>query len=96
MKIPRNLFAQFGAMLIILKNQISLYKSSVFLFLLLLTVAGCALPFNRNLTPEEQVAVVTTDKGIFVFEFYPDAAPVAVDNFIKLIDMKVLRWIDIS
>ena len=83
----RNLFTQFGATLI-LKSQMSLYKSSTFLFLLLLTIAGCALPFNRNLTPEEQVAVVTTDKGIFVFEFYPDAAPAAVDNFIKLIDMK--------
>ncbi len=87
MKTARNLFTQFGATLI-LKSQISLYKSLTFLFLLLLTIAGCALPFNRNLTPEEQVAVVTTDKGIFVFEFYPDAAPVAVDNFIKLINMK--------
>jgi cyclophilin family peptidyl-prolyl cis-trans isomerase len=87
MKIACNLFAQFGASLT-LNRHISLYKSSAFLFLLLLTVAGCALPFNRNLTPEEQVAVVTTDKGIFVFEFYPNAAPVAVDNFIKLINMK--------
>ncbi len=87
MKIVPNLFTQFGPTLI-LKSQISLYKNLTFLFLLLLTIAGCALPFNRNLTPEEQVAVVTTDKGIFVFEFYPDAAPVAVDNFIKLINMK--------
>ena len=87
MKIVPNLFTQFGPTLI-LRRQASLYKNLTFLFLLLLTIAGCALPFNRNLTPEEQVAVVTTDKGIFVFEFYPDAAPVAVDNFIKLINMK--------
>ncbi len=58
------------------------------LLLVFITIVGCALPFNRNLTPEEQVAVVTTDKGIFVFEFYPDAAPVAVNNFIKLINLK--------
>ncbi len=86
MKIVRYLLAQFGVLLI-LKRQNSLYKISTFL-LILLTVSGCALPFNRNLTPEEQVAVVTTDKGVFVIEFYPDAAPVAVDNFIKLIDQK--------
>ena len=86
MKTVRYLLAQFGTLLI-LKRLNSLYKISIFL-LILLTVSGCALPFNRNLTPEEQVAVVTTDKGIFVFEFYPDAAPVAVDNFIKLIDQR--------
>ena len=74
MKAARYLFTQLAAPLI-LKKQNSLYKSLTFLLLLLLTIAGCALPFNRNLTPEEQVAVVTTDKGIFVFEFYPDAAP---------------------
>ena len=68
-------------------SQNSLYKSSIF-FLLFLTLIGCALPFGRQLTPEEQVAVVTTDKGTVVLEFYPDAAPVAVDNFIKLINQK--------
>ena len=86
MKTSRYLFTQLEVPLI-LKSQNSLYTVATFL-LLLLTVSGCALPFNQNLTPEEQVAVVTTDKGIFVFEFYPDAAPVAVDNFIKLINMK--------
>ena len=86
MKTARYLLAQPGAPLI-LKRQNSLYKIWTF-FLLLLTLSGCALPFNRNLTPEERVAVVTTDKGIFVLEFYPDAAPVAVDNFIKLINQK--------
>ena len=80
MKATRHLLAQFT-------HQNLLYKSPTF-FLLLLTVIGCALPFSQNLTPEEQVAVVTTDKGTFVLEFYPDAAPVAVDNFIKLINQK--------
>ena len=69
-------------------NQNLLYQSPTFLLLLLTTLIGCALPFSQNLTPEEQVAVVTTDKGTFVLEFYPDAAPVAVDNFIKLINQK--------
>ena len=80
MKATCHLLAQFTS-----RNL--LYKSPTF-FLLLLTLIGCALPFSQNLTPEEQVAVVTTDKGIFVLEFYPDAAPVAVDNFIKLINQK--------
>ena len=80
MRARRYLLAQFT-------SQNLLYKSPTF-FLLLLTVIGCALPFSQNLTPEEQVAVVTTDKGTFVLEFYPDAAPVAVDNFIKLINQK--------
>ena len=63
-----------------------LYITPTFFLILLTLIAGCALPFGGNLTPEEQVAVVTTDRGIFVVEFYPDAAPVAVDNFIKLIN----------
>ncbi|MDE0468617.1 MAG: peptidylprolyl isomerase [Candidatus Poribacteria bacterium] len=70
-----------------LTSQNSLYKSPIF-FLLVLTLIGCALPFGHQLTPEEQVAVVTTDKGTVVLEFYPEAAPVAVDNFIKLINQK--------
>ena len=65
-----------------------LYKSPTFLLILLTLIAGCALPFGSNLTPEEQVAVITTDRGIVVIELYPDAAPVAVDNFIKLINQK--------
>ena len=80
MKATRYLLAQ-------LTSQNVLYISPTF-FLLLLILTGCALPFNKNLTPEEQVAVVTTDKGTFVLEFYPDAAPVAVDNFTKLINQK--------
>lgn len=64
------------------------------LFLVLQTLVGCAmLPGGTQLPeepeePEEQVAVVTTDKGQFVIEFYPDAAPVAVENFTKLISQK--------
>ena len=81
MKAIRYLWAQLTGF------QNVLYKSPTF-FLLLLTLTGCALPFSQNLTPEEQVAVVTTDKGTFVLAFYPDAAPVAVDNFIKLINQK--------
>ena len=80
MKTTRYFLAQ-------LTSQNLLHISPMFL-LLLLTLIGCALPFSQNPTPEEQVAVVTTDKGTFVLEFYPDAAPVAVDNFIKLINQK--------
>ena len=80
MKATRYFLAQ-------LTSQNLRHKSPIFL-LLSLTLIGCALPFGQQLTPEEQVAVVTTDKGTFVLEFYPDAAPVAVDNFIKLINQK--------
>ena len=82
MKVIRHLLAQRGG------YQSLLYKSPTFLLILLTLITGCALPFSGNLTPEDQVAVVTTDRGIFVIEFYPDAAPVAVDNFIKLINQK--------
>lgn len=61
------------------------------LFLVLQTLVGCALLPGGTQPPEkqeEQVAVVTTDKGQFVIEFYPDAAPVAVENFTKLISQK--------
>ncbi len=51
------------------------------------TMTGCAiLPFGKG--SKEQVAVVKTKKGTFVIEFYPESAPVAVDNFKKLIDLK--------
>ena len=80
MKAIRHLLAQRSG------YQNLLYTSPTFLLILLTLITGCALPFGGNLTPEEQVAVVTTDRGIFVVEFYPDAAPVAVDNFIKLIN----------
>ena len=89
MKANRHLLAQRGG------YQNLLNKSPILLLVLFPLIVGCALPFSGNLTPEEQVAgpeeqvaVVTTDKGPFVIEFYPDAAPVAVDNFIKLINQK--------
>ena len=81
MSTTRYLFAQLASLNL-------LYKSPMFFLFVLTFIIGCALPFNQNLTPEEQVAVVTTDKGPFVIEFYPDAAPIAVANFIKLIDQK--------
>ena len=55
------------------------------------TVIGCA---SRRATSQaveeqaargEQVAVVKTRQGKFVIEFHPDSAPVAVENFKKLI-----------
>jgi len=66
-------------------------KISAYLFpalLVLLTLIGCAQPFGGNQSPREQVAVITTDKGIVAIEFYPDSAPVAVENFKKLINQK--------
>ena len=80
MKTIRHLLAQRSG------YQNLLYTTPTFLLILLTLIAGCALPFGGNLTPDEQVAVVSTDRGIFVVEFYPDAAPVAVENFIKLIN----------
>ena len=63
------------------------------LMIVLPTLIGCALRANEPIVTEEieieeQVAVVTTDKGTFVIEFYPDSAPVAVENFQKLINQK--------
>lgn len=66
-------------------------KISAYLFpvlLVLLTLIGCAQPFGGNQSPREQVAVITTGKGIVAIEFYPDSAPVAVENFKKLINQK--------
>ena len=59
------------------------------LFIVLLTITGCAiLPFGGEKEPKEQVAVIKTEKGTIVIEFYPESAPVAVDNFKKLINLK--------
>lgn len=52
-----------------------------------LTLTGCGLPFLSS-EPKEQVAVVKTEKGTFVFEFYAESAPVAVENFKKLVKQK--------
>lgn len=50
------------------------------------TLTGCALPFGKE--PKDSVAVVKTEKGKFVIEFYAESAPVAVENFKKLIRME--------
>ena len=50
---------------------------------------GCATHRATNepiVEPKEQVAVVKTGQGTFVIEFHPDSAPVAVENFRKLIE----------
>ncbi len=55
--------------------------------IMLQTVTGCTiLPFGKE--SKEQVAVVKTEKGTIVIEFYADSAPIAVENFQKLIGMK--------
>ena len=46
------------------------------------TRQGTNVPIDEQ---EEQVAVINTGQGKFVIEFYPDSAPVAVDNFMKLV-----------
>ena len=83
MRTTRYLFPQLAG------SQNLLYMRPTFiLFLFLTLIVGCALPFSGTSTPEAQVAVVTTDKGIVVIELYPDAAPIAVENFTKLINQK--------
>jgi cyclophilin family peptidyl-prolyl cis-trans isomerase len=57
------------------------------------TFTGCALFFDKDPkeqveVPKEDVAAVKTDKGVFVIEFYSESAPVAVENFKKLIGQK--------
>ncbi len=65
------------------------------LIIVTLTLTGCVLPFFSNKdskeqteVPKEEVVVVKTDKGTFVIEFYTESAPVAVENFKKLIEQK--------
>lgn len=61
----------------------------LFLITVLLTITGCAiLPFGGEKGSQEQVAVVKTVKGTFVIEFYNESAPIAVENFKKLINLK--------
>ena len=43
---------------------------------------------QEPVTTTEQVAVITTEKGTIVIEFYTESAPVAVENFKKLINQK--------
>lgn len=65
------------------------------LIIVTFTLTGCVLPFfsskdpkEQGEVPKEEVAVVKTKKGTFVIEFYTEAAPVAVENFKKLIEQK--------
>lgn len=47
--------------------------------------SGCAiLPFGSK--SKEQVAVLNTEKGAIVIEFYTESAPLAVENFKNLIN----------
>jgi len=39
----------------------------------------------------EEVGVITTSMGEIVFRFYPEAAPITVDTFKKLLDTKYLQ-----
>jgi len=50
--------------------------------------SGCAKSGSGSDEPQEQVVVMTTDKGAVVIELYPDTAPVTVENFKKLIAQK--------
>lgn len=58
------------------------------------TITSSALLFGKDskehVTEQiaEEVAVVTTEKGTFVIEFYTESSPVAVENFKKLINQK--------
>ena len=40
--------------------------------------------YVRAVSRKDAKAVLTTDKGVFTIEFAPEAAPLTVDNFIKL------------
>jgi cyclophilin family peptidyl-prolyl cis-trans isomerase/HEAT repeat protein len=40
--------------------------------------------YTRAVSRKNARAILTTDKGTFTIEFFPEAAPLTVDNFIKL------------
>ena len=44
--------------------------------------------YLRAVSRKTAKAVITTEKGIFTIEFYPESAPLTVDNFIKLANSK--------
>ena len=63
-----------------------LITAEVLVLLIALAVwTGCSMILGGGETSEEQVATMRTTKGKIVIELYPDTAPVAVDNFKKLI-----------
>lgn len=64
--------------------------SSLFTLLIALSVwNGCAGSGGGvAVEAEEQVVVLTTDKGIIVIELYTETAPATVENFTKLVRRK--------
>ena len=75
-----------------MRKRTVLTTSAFAILVALSTWVGCAASGGTrpDKTPEEneQVAVITTEKGKIVVALYPDAAPVTVDNFQKLIKKK--------
>ena len=66
------------------------YIQALALLVTISALMGCVLPLGGSqlLEEEEQVVVMTTEKGKVVIELYPDSAPIAVENFGKLISKK--------
>ena len=63
-----------------------LFAAEVLVLLIALSVwTSCSMILGSGETSEEQVVTMRTTKGKIVIELYPDAAPVAVANFKKLI-----------
>ncbi len=64
------------------KNQVAPYNPKTE------TKLGQVLNYNadylRAVSRKSASAVITTEKGSFTIEFFPEAAPLTVDNFIKL------------
>jgi len=68
--MPRNLL--FTAEVLVIPIALSIWTS-------------CSIILSPSETLEEQVVTMRTTKGKIVIELYPETAPVAVDNFKKLI-----------
>ena len=68
-------------------HQSMLSKITISLFFLLI-LSSCAIAVSSNLTLGEPGTVTTIYKGTFELEFYPNAAFMAGDTFIKLIKQR--------